>query len=129
MSKTAYVYSTATTAVEYVKYGPAVDGQPAPKLFGVIIKGGSNVTNKHGETRVGVMTEVTREQADFLSTDVNFKRHEKAGFVVLTDHKIDPEVVAAGGMKLADKSAQLVPGDARLDGGAKLAKEKTTEAA
>lgn len=127
MSKGAFVYSTATTAVEYVKYGPAVDGQPAPKLFGVIIKGGSNVADKHAETKVGVMTEVTREQANFLSTDPNFKRHEAAGFVVLTDHKLDPEVVAAGGMKLADKSAQLVPGDGRLEGGARLA--KTTEAA
>ena len=105
-----FVYSTASTNVEYAQFGPPIEGRPAPKLRAVVIKGGTNVASKHLVTPIGVMTEVSAEDAVFLSQDANFKRHAAAGFVTLHDRRVDPEVVAAN-MKLRDGSAPLVPGD------------------
>ena len=105
-----YVYSTASTNVEYAQYGKAEGNAPAPVLRRVVVKGGANVANKHVITPYGVVTKVSDEDAAFLATDPNFLRHQKAGHVKLETHNVDPEVVAAN-MTGRDRSAPLVEAD------------------
>lgn len=105
-----YVYSTASTHVKYTQYGEAPQGARRPVVREVVVKGGANVANKHLITPLGVRTDVSNEDAAFLAMDANFIRHQKAGFVRLTDHKVDPEVVAAD-LTSRDGSSPLVEAD------------------
>lgn len=106
-----YVYSTNSTSVGYTEYRPGqgAGGLPTP-IRTVVVKGGANVANKNLVTPYGVATRVSDDDAAFLSTNADFIRHRKAGFVRIDDRKMDPEVPAAD-MEARDGSAPLVDAD------------------
>ena len=106
----AYVYSRISTDVSYGDYAPAPDGA-VPKLARfVAIKGGAGVANKNIVTPMGVATQVSDDEAKFLSSNPDFLRHMERGFVTIRDKKADVDVVAAD-MGALDKSSPLTDAD------------------
>lgn len=105
-----FVYSTLTRTVAYSFFGePVNDVRPIVKT--IRIEGGANVAKKNLETPRGVVTRISDEDAELLSTNPVFQRHQKNGFVVMEKHQKDPERVAAQHMESADKSAPLTEAD------------------
>jgi hypothetical protein len=108
-----FVYSTATNATTYALYheNPEYKGLNRIKKS-VTIAGGSNVAAKRTlYTPVGVGTEVTQDDLDFLLTVPAFQRHIERGFVKVSKDTRDNAEVAAADMNNRDGSAPLVPGD------------------
>jgi hypothetical protein len=104
-----FVYSTNSTHVGYTEYDNTAPDLPIAKRT-VVVKGGANVADKRFVTPLGVCTEISDDAAAFLAQDANFIRHQKAGHVKLSAHRLDPEIPAAD-MRLRDGCAPLVPGD------------------
>src|SRR3954469_25870578 len=98
-----YVYSTNSTNVAYTEYDYTVPDLPR-EVRTVHVKGGANVADKRVVTPCGVCTEISDEDAAFLAQDPNFIRHQKAGFVKLSAHRVDPEIPVAD-MTQRDRSA------------------------
>lgn len=116
-----YVYSTLTCDNEYADWKKVGDQQTI--RHSVLVGGGHGVMNKNFQTPLGVETEVSREDADFLLHNDAFKFHMEGGFVKIEDTRYDPEKVAAD-MTGADNSAQLTPAD--YEPGGKLAADGLT---
>lgn len=105
-----YVYSTASADTCYTGFVKVTKdlNQPTKR---VLIKGGSNVMDKKRTfTPLGVATNVTEEELDWLLKHPLFKKHMDRGFIRITKNKQEPESVV-GDMTTRDKSAQLAPGD------------------
>ncbi len=129
---TNYVYCTATCSTNYVCYDvtPAqanakVKKWPDGRKMMVTINGGHGVSNKHFVTPRGVVTQVSDEDMEWLQHDEAFKRHQKAGFIVVDRKKRNPEKVAAE-MQDKDGSAPITPDDyeTESDGTTKIFKKK-----
>ena len=106
-----FVYSTLTCDNIYAGYDQRSDASAHNLVKKVLIKGGSNVADKHFITKYGVMTEVSVEDLAFLQKDSIFQLHVKNGFITFRDRRAaDPEVVAAD-MEGRDESAPLVDED------------------
>lgn len=107
-----YVYSTATCSGTYVEYKKdSSKGHGHSEIARkVTINGGHGVATKSLITPQGVVTEVTRDELDFLLKDANFQRHMKAGFMTYSDTKVDP-AKRAESMAEKDGSAPLTPAD------------------
>jgi hypothetical protein len=108
-----FVYSTATNATTYATYheNPGSVGLNRIKRS-VTIAGGSNVAAKRTlYTPIGVGTEVSQDDLDFLLTVPAFQRHIARGFVKVSKDTRDNAEVAAADMNSRDGSAPLVPGD------------------
>jgi len=121
----AYVYSTLTCDNLYHNYERSATAnamEPGIITGSVLIKGGTGVANKHLFTPLGVVTQVSDEQLDFLKKDKNFQEHVKNGFITFDKAKVEPEV-AAGKMATRDESAPLVPEDIKETDEAKPAAE------
>lgn len=112
-----YVYSTASAGINYTEYRKVTKdlNQPVKKVY---IAGGSNVIQKNLVTPLGVATQVSDDDLNFLMSHLSFKKHMEKGFMKVENIKKDPEKVVASGMKLADKSAQKT--HETLDEGAKI---------
>lgn len=110
------VYSTITNSTAYVQYDKGVNDMPR-EVKRVVIQGGAGVAQKRTlYTPLGVATEVSKEELDFLEGDANFQRHVKAGFLkVVKTGRTDADVVAAD-MQQRDGSAPLVPNDFVMTG-------------
>lgn len=105
-----FIYSTLSRTMAYSFYGePLNDVRPIIKT--IRIEGGANVAKKNLETPRGVVTRISDEDAELLSTNPVFLRHQKNGFVVMEKHQKDPEKVAAQHMESADNSAPLTDAD------------------
>lgn len=113
---TKYVYSTLTCDNEYADWQRAGDQQSIHRK--VLVNGGHGVMNKNFMTPLGVETEVSDEDAEFLLNNSAFKFHMDGGFVRIEGQSFNPERVAAD-MTGADGSAQLTPAD--YEPGGKLA--------
>lgn len=120
-----YVYSTLAANMEYTTHhrqevmpNPA-GGMPrisdVPRIDKVVkIKGGANVAPagiRRLETPLGVMTNVTEEEAEILKNHPVGKIHIENGYIVIRKGKVDPEVAVASGMEARDESAPMVEGD------------------
>lgn len=69
----------------------------------IVIQGGANVPNKNLITLDGVVTEISKKDADMLKDHPNFKRHQERGFVKLhMGSKADTK-----GLEAEDSSAPL----------------------
>lgn len=127
MSKKHYIYSTLASDVSYTTYKdggadlPVVEGQ-------ILIAGGTGVAGKHLVTPQGVATPVSAENLARLRENEVFKLHEANGFIKVSDHKEDAEIVAAD-MTTRDESAPLVDADFEkppaVVGGVETATEET----
>lgn len=105
-----FVYSTLSRPMAYAFHGEAInDVRPIEKT--IRIEGGANVARKNLETPRGVVTRISDEDAELLSTNPVFLRHQKNGFIVMEKHNKDPEKVAAQHMESADASAPLTTAD------------------
>lgn len=104
-----FVYSTLTAGNTYVDYHATVNGVPTA-VRSVAIAGGTNVPNKHLVTPMGVVTEVTDDELEFLEKDPGFIFHREKGFLKVQKTKANPEKVAAD-METRDASAPAVPQD------------------
>lgn len=102
-----YVYSTLTCDQLYTEWLKGGGDLPVQGRQ-VLVKGGAGVANDRLVTPLGVRTEISREDMQVLQACPVFVDHEKRGFVMVDDTRIDPEVIAAD-MERADGSAPLTP--------------------
>lgn len=103
------IFSTLTADQSYTVYTKG--GVDLPVVGrSVLIKGGSNVADKMGQTKIGVLTTVTAEDLADLERCPAFVRHKARGFIVVASGKGDPEKVAAD-MATKDGSAPMTPED------------------
>jgi len=109
MAKTHYIYSTLTGPVDYTNWGAGGADLKVPS-GNVRIHGGANIPDGFLRTPQGVVTPVTSDELEHLRANEVFKLHEANGFIVVSDKKVDPEVVAAD-MESRDPSAPLVEAD------------------
>lgn len=105
-----YVYSTITNDTYYCEYFPSEKGAPRNVKKKVLVKGGTGLATKHLVTPMGVVTNISDSDMDFLKSNAAFQRHMVAGFIKIDDKKVDPEVVAAD-MEIGDGSSPIVPQD------------------
>jgi hypothetical protein len=112
-----YVYSTATcsgTYVEYQKSPPISENKSSPGhnkiLRKVVINGGHGVATKSLHTPLGVVTQVSNEDLDFLLKNQSFQRHVAAGFLSYDKKKVEPEKKIQN-MAQKDGSSPLTPKD------------------
>jgi hypothetical protein len=103
-----YVYSTLTCDNDYAEW--AKNGDQQSILRTVRVNGGHGLMNKHMITPLGVVTEVSDEDLEFLQRNSAFRLHVENGFITVDEKKAEPEKVAAN-MKRRDKSSQIVPSD------------------
>jgi len=97
---TKYVVSTLTADNLYTKW--VNDNGTNNVAHQVLIKGGAGVADPKlvavlgagTNTREGVITEVSDEDAAFLATDPGFKFHQERGFVKIISRNANPETVA-----------------------------------
>lgn len=120
----ALVYSTLTAANEYAEY-QNVGGDLQQVTRSVTVKGGAGLPRRQGLlTPLGVMTEVSESDLEFLEQHKNFQQHVAGGWIKVVKSlrfKADADVVAAdlaqrdGGSPLvfADfkEGAQITYGD------------------
>lgn len=76
----------------------------------VLVKGGSGVATKRLETPLGVVTAITDEEAELLRNDETFLTHQRNGYVIIRDDKVESEVAVAD-MESRDDSAPYTPED------------------
>ena len=103
-----YVYSTATSANEYAEWVKNGDQQTIQRI--VRVEGGHGVMNKNFLTPLGVATEVSEDDLQFLLNHDQFKIHMKNGFMSVDKKKVETEKAVAN-MKLKDGSAPVTPAD------------------
>ena len=115
-----YVYSTATCPISYVKYKSPPESEKLDKrgasaghnqiIKKVTISGGHGVNTKHLFTPMGVVTQVSDEDMEFLLENESFRRHVDAGYMTYDKRKSDPAKKAAN-MSEKDGSSPLTPKD------------------
>lgn len=107
-----YVFSTASTSMEFRAFGPKIQGRFPETKYKVTIMGGANCPDKFLRTPKGIATPVTAEQLSFLMTNPNFLRAKKRGFMEVSVGGSDADLAAAvAGMQAADKSRPRVESD------------------
>ena len=111
-----YVYSTLTSPQQYTDYvkhdltGPKDDRLPVRK-HSVYINGGANLAQGNAVTTPkGVMTQVSKEDLEFLKQIPAFNDHVKRGFITTSNKKINADK-AAEDMEAKDGSAPKTPED------------------
>lgn len=106
----AFIFSTSSTSIRYVEYGPTPKNGIPTELRGFVVRGGANVATKHGETPAAIMTPLTEDELAFLYSNEAFQRDLKTGMYTVTRFKADPDDVADD-MRGKDRSAQAVAAD------------------
>lgn len=118
-----FVYSTATAGNTYTEYKRVTKDLNQP-VKSVAIAGGSNVATKNLITPLGVVTEISEDELEFLLAHPVFKRHMEKGFMRVQVTKKDPEkIIAQENMEIADESAPLTP--ETLDESAQVIEKET----
>lgn len=117
-----YVASKISADVEYAGWSKGKNGLNK-KEHSVLIKGGANVLNKKTmETPNGVITEITKEELEFLKSNSTFKRHEKGGWVKVFTSKdaaqkhADTVIKNEDGKTVKDAGSQLTEEDFEENG-------------
>ena len=104
-----HIYSTLSADVSYTKYDLSSKDLPRAERA-VLIKGGTGISNKNLVTPLGVHTQVTNDELEFLKSDEVFLMHMQNGYIKIGKAKVEPEIVAAD-MVTRDNSAPVVPQD------------------
>lgn len=108
--KRYHIFSTMTSDVSYNGYAPAGDGSMSVLERSVVIKGKAGIPDKNLVTPLGMHTEVSQEDMEFLNANGIFKLHKDNGFITVQSRDM-PVEKAAEDMNLADPSAPLTPAD------------------
>lgn len=103
-----YIVSHESASVEFPRY---VKNKAGFDIQGsVLINGGAGVINKKTmETPKGVVTEVTKEELEFLKTQSLFNEKVESGSYEIVDGEKEAKKKATKGKK--DKGAQLTAKD------------------
>ena len=105
----AYIISYESASVEFPRWHRTANGVDANSS--VIIKGGAGVINKKTlHTPSGIITEVTKEELEFLKTQALFNEKVKAGSYVIEEGEKKAKEKAKE-RKPKDKGAQLTAKD------------------
>lgn len=104
-----FIYSTLTSGQNYAVY-QSVEGGGSAKARDIHINGGHGLTNRHGETLTGAVTEVDDETLALLRQDFSFNHHEKSGWILVDSKKRDNEV-AISDLNLRDGGSPLTQPD------------------
>lgn len=103
-----YIVSHESASVEFprwVRTKTGVDAQGS-----VVVKGGAFVINKKTmETPQGIITEVSKEDLEFLKTQALFNEKVKSGSYEIVDNEKKAKAASRKGKK--DKGAQLTAKD------------------
>lgn len=99
------VYSTLAADMKYTNHKAGGGDIPIPDAE-VFVKGGAGVANDRLITPMGVATVVTEEQLAFLRENRIFQMHEGAGYIIVSEEKVDPEKMASN-MNSQDPSRPL----------------------
>lgn len=104
-----YIVSYESASVEFPKWEKTTNGVTAKSA--VVIKGGANVLNKRTmHTPTGIITEVSKEDLEFLKTQSLFNEKIKAGsYEIVESEKKAKE--KSKERKEKDKGAQLTAKD------------------
>lgn len=104
-----YIVSYESSSVEFPKWERTANGIDAKSA--IVIKGGANVINKKTMTTpTGIITEVSKEDLDFLKTQWLFNEKVKAGsYEIVEGEKKAKEKAKV--RKEKDKGAQLTAKD------------------
>ena len=103
-----YIISHESASVEFPKWIKTKTGLDAQGS--VTIKGGAFVINKKTmETPKGIITEVTKEELDFLKTQALFNEKVKSGSYEIVENEKKAKESSKKGKK--DKGAQLTAKD------------------
>lgn len=107
-----YVYSTLTCDNEYTDWIVTGTGEAIKHRVkhSVKIAGGHGLMNKNFITPLGVVTEVSDSDMEFLLKNDHFKLHKDNGYITVEKKKAETEKVAAD-LKLRDESAPITPSD------------------
>jgi len=105
-----YVFSSLANPQRFIQYASGGADIPVPMGDGILIAGGTGVANRNLITPLGVMTEVSDEDAAYLAKVPAFQAHVKAGHITIEKKRADPEKVAAG-MNMRDGGAPKTPAD------------------
>jgi len=108
-SDVLYVYSTLANDQKYIQWERGGSDMHV-QARSVLVKGGAGVTDKRIVTPLGVVTEISAEDAALLENNPLFRRHAQKGYVRIDRVKADPEKVAAD-MNRIDPSAPKTPAD------------------
>jgi hypothetical protein len=112
-SKRYHIFSTMTANVDYNGYSPAGDGSLSVVDRKVTIKGGAGIANKHLVTPLGVHTEISHEEMEFLNSNGIFCKHRDNGFISIQSRDVPPEKVSAD-MNREGNSPDSNPGSSPL---------------
>ena len=108
-----YIVSKASQDNEYTGWKKGRNGLNQ-KEFSVVVKGGANVVDKKKlEVPNGVVTEVTKEELEFLKQNNAFQRHLDRGWVYIATSKESAQ-------KKAETQDKDENGKVRKDGSAQL---------
>ena len=108
--KSFHVYSKLASSVNYTEW--VKGGADVPTKGRVVhIAGGANVITKSLITPLGVHTEISEDDANFLRNDEHFKKHEKEGFISIQERYVDVEKIVVDMGENVDKSAPLTKAD------------------
>lgn len=108
-----YIVSKLSQSNEYTGWKVGRNGLNQ-KEMSVLIKGGANVVDKKKlEVPNGVVTEVTKEELEFLKTNPLFKMHLDGGWVEISTSK-------EGANKRAETADKDEKGRTKKDGSAQL---------
>lgn len=103
-----YIVSHESASVEFPKWVRTKTGVDAQGV--VVIKGGAGVINKKTmETPKGVITEINKEDLDFLKTQTLFNEKVKSGSYEIVETEEKAKKASKKGKK--DKGAQLTAKD------------------
>ena len=121
------VYSTCSNDI---KYGKRLKGVGDMTIAGkqVLIHGKATISPGKGlKTPLGVRTDVTQEDLDYLLEDESFQRHIKAGHIVVMGAKKDADDVAKKEMVPHDASSpKMVTAKAAEDTPGEIKKKAKT---
>lgn len=106
-----HIYSTLTSANQYVTWAPTSPDQLPKALKRITIAGGANVANKHLVTPRGVVTTVTDEDYAHLVANPHFQEHLKNKFIYCDQIKANANKVADQNLEPKDDSAPKTPND------------------
>lgn len=112
MSKFIVIYSTLASDMSYTNFVKGGADMPSVEQS-VFVKGGAGVANDRLVTPMGVATVLqddadskASEKLEALKANRVFQMHEKAGYIIVSEEKQDPEKMAAN-MNTNDPSAPL----------------------
>lgn len=106
----AYIVSHEAQSVEFPRWVKTQNGVTANSA--ILIKGGADVINKTTlETPKGIITEVSKEELEFLKTQWLFNEKVKNGSYEIVESKGKAETLSKQRKGTKDKGAQLTAED------------------